>query len=77
MVHGTVPGNGTRPVTWATPRETCRVMLRSGHRVVRLPCGQGCHVLHTRCVVEILARGAATPPLQKSNAEPGTRGEMH
>ncbi|CAN0575795.1 unnamed protein product, partial [Laminaria digitata] len=34
------------------------------HRAVRFPCGQGRHVLHARCVVEALARGAAPAPLR-------------
>lgn len=41
-----------------------QVALQLGHRAVRILCGQGRHVLHTRCVVETLTRSAAPTPLR-------------
>ena len=71
---GTGPGDGTRPRAFPghTRRDLmcriCRVTLQPGHRAVRFPCGQGLYVLvlvlHARCVVEALARGAAPAPLR-------------
>ena len=37
----------------------CRLTLQLGQWAVRCPCGQGCHVLHARCVVGALARSTA------------------
>lgn len=45
----------------------CRVTLQGGHRAVRIPCGQGCHLWqrhHVGCVVEALVRVAAPAPLR-------------
>ena len=43
----------------------CPVTLQLGHRAIRLSCGQGRHVLHSRYVVEALARVAAPAPLRR------------
>ncbi|CAN0472312.1 unnamed protein product, partial [Laminaria digitata] len=63
-------GNGTRPraflgdTTGGMTCEVCGITLQLGHWAVRFPCAQGRHVLHARCVVEALARGAAPAPLR-------------
>lgn len=46
---------------------------------VCFPCGQGRHVLHARCAVEALDRGAALAPLHcpEGNREAGTRCGTH
>ena len=62
-------GNGTSPCALlgdtrgGVACEVCGITLQLGHRAVRFPCGQERHVLHARCVVEDLARGAAPAPL--------------
>ena len=59
------PGNGERPRAFLGDTQgnvvcgVCRVMLQLGHRAIRFPCGQGCHVLHAHCMVEALAKGVA------------------
>ena len=68
--QGRRPENKTRPRAFlgdtrgGTACGVCRLTLQLGHRAVRFPCGQGCHVLHARCVVEALARIAAPAPLR-------------
>ena len=68
--QGRRTGNGTRPraflgdTTGGVACGVCGVTLQLGHRAVRFPCGQGRHVLHARCVVDALARGAAPAPLR-------------
>ena len=48
---GRRPGNGTRPRAFLDDTRggmaygVCRLTLQLGHRAVRLPCGQGRHVL--------------------------------
>ena len=66
---GMSSGNGTRPSAFLGDTRgvacgVCGITLQFGHRAVRFPCEQGRHVLHARCVVEALARGASPATLR-------------
>lgn len=51
----------------------CLVTLQQGHRAVPLPCGNRCHALHGRCLMEALAKGAASAPIRYPLAGCGVR----
>ena len=55
----------------------CGITLQLGHRAVRFPYRQGRHVLHARCVVVALARGAAPAPLRCPAVNCGVQHPRH
>lgn len=73
------PENKTRPLAFlgdTKGRATCRIWcvpLYLGHWAVRLPCEQGRHMPHARCVVEAVVRHAAPAPLHCPAANCGAQ----
>ena len=76
---GRRPGNGTRPRAFLGDTRggmacgVCGVTPQLDQRTVSFPCGQERHALHARCVVEALARIAASAPLRCSKANCGAQ----
>lgn len=56
--------------------EVCWVTLQLGHRAVCFSCGQECHMLHARCVVEGPAKGAAPAPFRFLAVNRGTQHQI-
>ena len=68
--QGKKAGNGTHlrtflgDITGGVACGACGVTFQLECRAVRFPCGQGRHVRHARCLVEVLARGTGSGPLR-------------